>query len=401
MSKRKSQRKIRRGKMIGVAVTAVLFTALLAIAMTVLWILPMLGLRDLRGEGGTDAPPRLPANFNDFTEETTAQNHAGIDSGNSGTGSGEKENNQTPATDAPPTTQDPSNGEGGDRVRYNGQLYQYNTQVVSVLFMGVDSNDEIQDSYIPGAAHQADTLFLMVFDTYHKTVRFLAIPRDTMAEITAYNRLGTISTMVKEQICRAHAYGSNAQQCSELTVEAVSRLLYQVSINSYCTLYMNAIPTLMESIGEIQVTLSETLEIGGETVEKGSTYTIQPSNVMNYLRARTHADAETGSRRQARQIEFLTLAWNQFRDKLKADVTLPVKLYQKAANYIQTDLTTNRMLYFATSILGMQVDTRALTLSGEYQLRQIDEQTAMAEFYPSALSIMQALISLYYIPIDG
>ena len=78
--------------------------------------------------------------------------------------------------------QEPDNEES-DVITYNGKKYRYNTDLKTVLFLGVDKTQEAKVNSTPGYNGQTDTIILYILDRNAKTAKRLAVSRDTMTEI--------------------------------------------------------------------------------------------------------------------------------------------------------------------------------------------------------------------------
>lgn len=111
-------------------------------------------------------------------------------------------------------------GEG--QILVDGEVYQYNKDIMTFLCMGVDSRTGIADTKTPGKAGQADALLLVVADPHKKTIQVISINRDTMTNIDTYDTAGVFAQEVKGQIALQYAYGDGREGSCRLMEEAVS-----------------------------------------------------------------------------------------------------------------------------------------------------------------------------------
>lgn len=51
-----------------------------------------------------------------------------------------------------------------NQIDYNGKKYEYNSNLMNILFLGVDNAEDIDTSYMPGEAGQADCIMLLSLD---------------------------------------------------------------------------------------------------------------------------------------------------------------------------------------------------------------------------------------------
>lgn len=134
----------------------------------------------------------------------------------------------------------------GDLVIYNGHKYQYNKDITSILFMGVD-RDKINtdEEYLKKhGAGQSDTLFLAAVNTSTGKISLINVPRDIMANVKTYDENGKYSGRKLRQLCLAYAYGDGKAKSCKNAVDAVSKVLYGIPIDSYMSINLSAISVL-------------------------------------------------------------------------------------------------------------------------------------------------------------
>lgn len=51
-----------------------------------------------------------------------------------------------------------------DTIEWNGKRYTYNNNLINILFLGIDHANDIDTSYMPGDAGQADCIMLLSLD---------------------------------------------------------------------------------------------------------------------------------------------------------------------------------------------------------------------------------------------
>ena len=125
-------------------------------------------------------------------------------------------------------------------VYYNGAAYDYNDRLINILLLGVDRDKpNVSDS------HQADAIYLISLDTDEKSVRVIAVSRNTGTAGDTYDINGSYFSTAEQQLCLAYTYGSDDKSSSENTLKAVSNLLYGVPISGYYTIFMNSIADIV------------------------------------------------------------------------------------------------------------------------------------------------------------
>ena len=86
-----------------------------------------------------------------------------------------------------------------DTIEWNGKRYTYNNNLINILFLGIDHANDIDTSYMPGDAGQADCIMLLSLDKETKEGRILQINRNTMTQIDTYDSTGSAFGTVNAQ----------------------------------------------------------------------------------------------------------------------------------------------------------------------------------------------------------
>ena len=121
----------------------------------------------------------------------------------------------------------------GKTITYKGERYTFNDDVTSILCIGVDKEELGTESGVIGTAGQADAIYLLTIDNQNKRYNVISISRDTITDIETYSASGKFMGTEQTQLCLSYAYGDGFALSAENTVTAVSRLLYNVPINTY------------------------------------------------------------------------------------------------------------------------------------------------------------------------
>ena len=130
-------------------------------------------------------------------------------------------------------------------VRRNGKKYRYNENIINILCMGIDrSLDMTELTEVSGESGQADTIFLLVFNSDKKNMQLIGISRDTMTDIKTYDYHGNYIGTSTNHLGLAFAFGTETQPGGELVADAVSELFYGLPIHGYAAVNLNAIEKL-------------------------------------------------------------------------------------------------------------------------------------------------------------
>lgn len=300
------------------------------------------------------------------------------------------------AASTPPDAADANEGGpdiGDDAVLYNGEVYQYNQDMVNVVFMGIDyeKHEGAEGETLGGG--QADTLLLIAINTNNNKMTLFNIPRDTMTEIKLYDLNRNYTGDAVAQIALSHAYGDGAELSNRLTVDAVSNLFYGLPVYRYITLDVAGIPVATDAVGGVTVTVPETVEIAGETVEKGKQVTLGGKQAESYVKQRDKSELTSNLSRMERQISYLKGFFNAVKQNTKNNVLFPVTLYQEIGNYASTDMSLSEIAYVARAALDSGLaDENIMTVPEKMQQGEV-----YAEYMADDEALYQMILDTFYL----
>lgn len=244
-------------------------------------------------------------------------------------------------------------------VRYNGEIYQYNEDILTFLVMGIDKTTKVKvvESGVNGG--QADLIMLAVFNPHTKTTSLITVNRNTMTDIDVYDEKGEFVGKGIGQICLQHGYGDGATQSCERTEKAVSNLFFNLPIHGYFSINMGAIKAINSAVGGVTMTLDEDFEavLDGVSVSlpKGEhTFTDDQAHV--YIRYRDHSEFDSATTRLNRQKKYIAAFLSKLKEETAKDVTVPLKVYNELSPYIVTDITTSEMTYMVSNTYNYTFD---------------------------------------------
>ena len=275
-------------------------------------------------------------------------------------------------------------------VRYNGDIYRFNDDMLTFLFLGIDKKEEIQtvDDGMKGG--QSDAIFLLTLNPHTEEISIIGIPRDTIADVDVYNSEGSFLATVPQQIALQHGYGDGGMLSCERSVKAVSRLFYDLPVHGYCAINMSGIPTLNDTIGGVEITALQ--DIYNSDIKEGDRVLLQGEKAFEYLHNRDITVAHSAEMRLARQKQYIVAYAAKAKEMMKQDITLPAKLYGTLSKYMVTDVTIDEVSYLATQVSGYSFDDdRIYTLQGE-----IEEVEGLEAFYADEESLYKLILDVFY-----
>lgn len=282
-------------------------------------------------------------------------------------------------------------------IRYNGSIYRYNEDIITLLVLGIDK--ETDDKAGDGAAAangmnggQSDANFLVVINPVKESVQLICINRDTMTEYQTYDYYGNKDAVAKAQLCLAHAYGNSSEENCKNTVEAVQKLFYGLPIHGVCAINMDAIPVINDAVGGVTVNCLQTFKTGGYSYYKGSSQNLQGMGAYWYVKYRNTGEFNSNGDRLQRQKQYLNAFIAKAKSSVKKNPSLIGSLYNSLAPYMTTDIKLDEASYLADTALGYDFDMEnVITLEGE-----TIQGTYYEEFYPDEQALRDLIIDVFY-----
>ena len=229
-------------------------------------------------------------------------------------------------------------------IELDGVTYRQRRDVTTVLLMGVDRDTKSATTRSYRNGGQADFLRLLAIDGDNKSISQIQIDRDTMTPITVLGVLGNKSGVRTAQISLSHGFGDGRSQSCELTVEAVSNLLFGVPIDFYVALNMDGISALNDMVGGVTVTLEDDFSALDPSMTAGATLTLVGEQAELYVRGRKDIGVGTNEARMARQEQYISLLMDALRAQVSADKEFAGTLYDELEPFLTTNISRGRMI---------------------------------------------------------
>ncbi|MBQ4140351.1 MAG: LCP family protein [Clostridia bacterium] len=277
-------------------------------------------------------------------------------------------------------------------LEYNGKEYGLKEGVRTLLVLGLDKFDEVEVDTGYTNDRQADFVMLLVIDDNDKTVTALHINRDTMADITVLGLAGEKIGMVNKQLALAHTYGNGKEVSCRNTAEAVSSLLYNITIDHYVSVTMDSVPAYNDLVGGVEITVLDDFTGIDEDLVKGETVTLMGDKALTYIRSRKGLDDSTNSTRMVRQRQYLNALYKKSVECKNSDENFVLNAVLKMADYMVSDCSTNQLTSLAQTIIDYKF-TEIKTIEGD---NVVGEQHM--EFFPDVESLKKNVVELFYVP---
>ena len=278
---------------------------------------------------------------------------------------------------------------------YNGRWYRLRDGIETCLLLGIDKFSDYLGTFNEGDLVndlQSDVLILMIEDKTAGTWTALQLNRDTMCEIRRLGYSGEKTGTRFQQLALSPTYGSGGKDSCRNSVKAVSRLLYDVPIDHYYAVTMDAVPVLNDMVGGVTVHIDEDLTAADPAFVKGADVTLHGEQVMHFVRNRLDVSDGTNLSRMNRQRVYLDALYPKMRTTLQNDGSFALKMANTLTDYSVSDLIPEELAKLAER-LNNEKYQGIVTTPGEAR-----EGERYIEFYPDEERLKETVLSLFFEP---
>lgn len=292
--------------------------------------------------------------------------------------------------------EDESNPEEGLFITYKGKKYKYNEDVINFLCLGIDKEIPIEETVetpniSTGSEGFADAIVIVSINIESSQIKMLAIPRDTIVPVKIVDSEGNFLRNENVQIDLQYAYGTTAAESCELMTDTVSKLLYKVPIQRYCSINLEAISILNDAVGGVDVQTLQDIELQNKNYPANTPVHLTGEMARDYVQERNMT--LTGSlERLERQKQYITNYFAAAKEAIKNDMTLPLTLYQNLSEKMCTDITTEDIAYLVPELLNMSMDFENISMiPGEIKLGEV-----FAEYVVNDEQLKELVVNYFY-----
>lgn len=273
-------------------------------------------------------------------------------------------------------------------VEYHGKKYEYNDNLINILFLGIDNDTEIQSQNTPGLGGQADCIMILSMDEETKTSKILQISRDTMADIDIYDAQGMHYTTIWAQLATQYAYGNRASTSCWAMKKKVGELLDNIPIYGYISLDIKGVSIMNDYVGGVTVTIPEDYTEIDKAFIKGKTITLNGEQAEKYVRYRNIDVRGSNSLRMKRQVQYIPALQNKMRKVLGESEQKVSEFDSLMSEYLVTDLTVEDI----KGMTGYAWETENVT----YLPGKIVEGKETEEFHLDDEGLKKTIIDMFY-----
>jgi len=276
-----------------------------------------------------------------------------------------------------------------NQITYEGKQYSYNTNLMNILFLGVDNTDMLTEDNLPGEAGQSDCIMILTLDKEKKEGRILQIPRDTMTEVDLYDTSGNYSTTVTEQIATQYAYSIGGKSSCFATKKTVSELLYDLPIDGYLAMEYSSIAIVNDAIGGVEITVPEDYTMIDPAFKKGATLKLTGEQAHDYVRWRDTNASFSNNDRMERQVQYIPALIETIQNHVGEDGDYYKALYPLVEKHMITDLSEDEINALA--------EYELITSDIQYLPGEGKKGEKYEEFYVDEKKLQKMLIETFYI----
>lgn len=268
-------------------------------------------------------------------------------------------------------------------VVYQGETYEYNTDLKTILFLGVDKHGDLTGNEVYGKNGQSDCLLLLVMNTKNRTTEVIEISRDTMTDVDVYSLEGNFVRTITAQIATQYSYGDGEKRSCQFTKGVVSNLMKGIPIRNYVALDISGISAIVDSMGGIKITVPEDYTSVDAAFVKGSDLTLNGTLAEKYVRYRDINTFGSNNQRMERQTQFIRALFSQLKGQDSYDGILEV-----ANPYMVTDMDIDTL----KSLSDYEMNEEIHKVIGEDRAGQEHD-----EYYVDETALYELILDIFYV----
>lgn len=290
-----------------------------------------------------------------------------------------------------------------DWIAYDGKIYEYNEDIINLLFLGIDKHGllEKETDFSNWDAGQADAIFVLSLNPESKTMKIVAVPRNSMVNLNVYDEDGNVEEQIRNQICLQYGYAGGGENGMTEVKRAVSELLYNLPIHAVTSIAYDAIPIMNDTIGGVDVVVLEDITHYDSTMVEGENVHLMGEHAYLYIQYRDVTSVGSPTARLQRQKQYLLAFIQQAKKQFREDALIVAQMYDALTEYMWTDITLDEAVYLATEVLDYTIELDSIhLLKGEDKItayiNEDGEEDFFDDYYLNEDGIKQTLIDVFY-----
>lgn len=272
-------------------------------------------------------------------------------------------------------------------VRYDGATYRYNTELINILFLGIDKEEDISQLHLPSDSGQCDFLALLSLNKEAKEARILQINRNTMTELDFYDMFGNYSTSMDGQIALQYAYNIGGSSSCWAVKKTVREMLMGIPIEAVLAMDISSVPLINDLLGGVTVTIEQDYTYIDPAFVKGEQVLLKGEQAESFVRYRDIMEFNSIEDRMSRQMEYL-IGLIEVVSEYSG-----TQLYELMEPYLETVIVTDMTADLAKSLPSYHYLTDEIAaLPGEEVMGEYYE-----EFILDEDGVRKLILSMFYV----
>lgn len=238
------------------------------------------------------------------------------------------------------TGQEPGKPSTSKTIVRDGVEYFPRQDITVLMVLGVDQLGPVVDSGSYNNSGLADVISLLIFDETNQNCRILQLNRDTMLNVRVLGIGGKYAGTMYGQLALSHMYGSGLEDSCENTRETVSQFLYDLHIDYYMSMNMDAIRIMTDAVGGVKVEVKDDFSAVDPSIQMGE-MVLNGQQAITFVRTRKEVADQMNLSRMQRHREFMNGLLEGLQAKLDGDEGFALSTYEKVAPYMVSDCSGN------------------------------------------------------------
>lgn len=278
----------------------------------------------------------------------------------------------------------------------DGKRYRYNSNIISFLYMGVDTEDSfktISDKFGLGENGRSDFMALVLLNRETKRINVLPLSRDLMVDIQATDASGNIMGWQTNHLTLAYSYGDGRDKSCMLSADAVSKMFNNIPILYYAATNTTSLKYFHNMVGDFDVTLpNDDLSYLGEGYNKGDKFHVTADNVEKFIRTRDTEQSFTNDGRMERQQAYIAAYIDNLKNALSSDLSGIVSKTSDISDHMVCNISLGDFSSLAELVLSYSFDPD----KDIYSIEGKNVEGLHDEFYPDEESLKRLTLELFY-----
>lgn len=222
----------------------------------------------------------------------------------------------------------------------DGVDYFPRQDITVIMALGIDEEGPVVSSGSYRNTGEADAVILLILDQVDESYTILCLNRDTMVNMPQLGVGGRQAGTYYGQLALSHTYGEGLADSCENTRQTISDLLYGITIDHYVAMNMDAIGIVNDAVGGVTVNVEDDFSQVDPSITQGR-ITLRSGQALTYLRSRRDVGNQLNITRMGRHEEYMQGLMTAMKERLAAEDTFIVDLYDRVDEYMVTDCSVN------------------------------------------------------------